>query len=327
MKALRPGPSHSRTRKGPVPPQNILPRCVFQEPISTPGPGCRAREERFGAKAWSVTPGPGSGQVPGHEEGAGLAPGCDAPRGGIAGPGDPDGGHISPGVPQRFPLPLPQWAVCYSSDSKQLLKSIEGDPKVLKAISWPGPCGCLAPGRGRRWDGSWQCCVHLRGRWQWGLCSFPGGCREAGLSGEPPGVGGRLSSFPVRDCPCPCGAQPLGAISSSPPQPDGPASPAHCPPQAHIPHPEALSRVGHASHPPGLWTRRSLGLQNTSSSPSPGYTLIHQVPASLQEVCPGTPPGAAMLICSPSPGKTPGQQEPHCTTCTFRLCPPSNRTP
>lgn len=174
-----------------------------------------------------------------------------------------------------------------------------------KAISWPGPCGCLAPGRGRRWDGSWQCCVHLRGHWQWGLCSFPGGCREAGLSGEPPGGGGGYLVSLGETVPVPVVPSPLGAISSSPLQPDGPASLAHCPPQAHIPHPAALSRVDHASHPPGLRTRRSLGLQNTSSSPSPGYTLIHQVSASLQEVCPDPPPRGCTAHLLPQPWKDP----------------------
>ena len=160
-----------------------------------------------------------------------------------------------------------------------------------------------------------------------GSAAFLGGAGRLASVGNLQGVGGGYLVSLAKTVPVPVGPSPLGAISSSPPQPDGPASPAHCPPQAHISHPAALSRVGHASHPPGLRTRRSLGLQNTSSSPSPGYTLIHQVPASLQEVCSDTPSGAALLICSPSPGKTPAQQEPHCTTCTFRLCPPSDQTP
>lgn len=62
-----------------------------------------------------------------------------------------------------------------------------------------------------------------------GPAAFLGGAGRLASVGNLQGVGGSYLVSLAEAVPVPVGPSPLGAISSSPPQPDGPASPAHCP--------------------------------------------------------------------------------------------------
>lgn len=161
-----------------------------------------------------------------------------------------------------------------------------------------------------------------------GPVAFLGGAGRLASVGNLQGVGGSYLVSLAEAVPVPVGPSPLGAISSRHPslmaQPPLPTVPAllgpystpcgtfqswPCQPPSRPSHPQVPGPAKHLLLP-FTWIR--------THPPGPSFP-----PGSL----PSSPPGAALLICSPSPGKTPGQQEPHCTTRTFRLCPPSYQTP
>lgn len=195
-----------------------------------------------------------------------------------------------------------------------------------KAFSWPGPWGCLAPQEGKagQWAGSWQCYVSLQGALAVGALQLSRGVQGGWPQWETLGLGVGVL-FPWQRLSLSLwGPAALVPSAAAPPRPDGPASPAHCPPARPIFHtlwhfPElAMPATLPAFGPMGPWackTPSSLPLRLANA-------LIHQVPASFQKSA-RAPPGAALLICSPSPRKTPGQQEPHCTAHTFRVPHPT----